>query len=184
MSNSKLSQVYQVIAQDLEEVLESNFFKEDITCVLKDIKDTWVELCVAYFWRMRITVAHMTLIGGKLGDCSRSSLEKMSSLQSLFSLYKQECIIKYQRSIAKVTDVEIDKIFTTCTQTLLQASRDLTPLEITPNKRLINNKEILQYSEDISVICVFDKSVAKLTLEIGSEFTNKLSSLRDTNPEI
>jgi hypothetical protein len=42
MSNSQLSQVYQVIAQDLEEVLESNFFKEDTTRVLKDIKDTWV----------------------------------------------------------------------------------------------------------------------------------------------
>ncbi|PKC56051.1 hypothetical protein RhiirA1_542257 [Rhizophagus irregularis] len=42
MSNSKLSQVYQVIVQDLEEVLESNFFKEDTTRVLKDIKDTWV----------------------------------------------------------------------------------------------------------------------------------------------
>ncbi|PKY38666.1 hypothetical protein RhiirA4_537481 [Rhizophagus irregularis] len=42
MSNSKLSQVYRVIAQDLEEVLESNFFKEDTTRVLKDIKDTWV----------------------------------------------------------------------------------------------------------------------------------------------
>ncbi|CAG8685128.1 4348_t:CDS:2 [Rhizophagus irregularis] len=76
MSNSKLSQVYQVIVQDLEEVLESNFFKEDTTRVLKDIKDTWV---------------------------------KMSSLQSLFSLYKQERVTKYQRGIAKVTDVEIDK---------------------------------------------------------------------------
>ncbi|RIB03031.1 hypothetical protein C2G38_822622 [Gigaspora rosea] len=42
MSNSKLSQVYQVITQDLEEVLESNFFKEDTTRVLKDIRDTWV----------------------------------------------------------------------------------------------------------------------------------------------
>ncbi|EXX57490.1 hypothetical protein RirG_206670 [Rhizophagus irregularis DAOM 197198w] len=33
----------------------------------------------------------------------------MSSLQSLFSLYKQERVTKYQRGIAKVTDVEIDK---------------------------------------------------------------------------
>src|ERR1041385_8455936 len=33
----------------------------------------------------------------------------MSSLQSLFSLYKHERVTKYQRGIAKVTDAEIDK---------------------------------------------------------------------------
>ncbi|UZO12085.1 uncharacterized protein OCT59_003635 [Rhizophagus irregularis] len=71
MSNSKLSQVYQVIVQDLEEVLESNFFKEDTTRVLKDIKDTWV----------------------KTGR----------------EVQFQERVTKYQRGIAKVTDVEIDK---------------------------------------------------------------------------
>uniref|UniRef100_U9TEV8 Uncharacterized protein n=2 Tax=Rhizophagus irregularis TaxID=588596 RepID=U9TEV8_RHIID len=110
MSNSKLSQVYQVIVQDLEEVLESNFFKEDTTRVLKDIKDTWVEVGTA----CRLLLAYE--------DCGRSydpdrwqtwglrSLKfKMSSLQSLFSLYKQERVTKYQRGIAKVTDVEIDK---------------------------------------------------------------------------
>ena len=39
--NSDLSQVYHGIANDLEEVLESNFFKESTTRVLKDIRDTW-----------------------------------------------------------------------------------------------------------------------------------------------
>ena len=33
----------------------------------------------------------------------------MSSLQSLFSLYKQKRVTKYQRGIAKVTDAEVDK---------------------------------------------------------------------------
>ncbi|CAG8586593.1 10011_t:CDS:2, partial [Scutellospora calospora] len=42
ISNNQLSQVYQVIIQDLEEVHELNFFKEDMTHVLKDIRDTWV----------------------------------------------------------------------------------------------------------------------------------------------
>ncbi|CAG8615146.1 10662_t:CDS:2, partial [Paraglomus brasilianum] len=52
-----------------------------------------------------------------------------------------------------------------------QAPRDLTT---TPNK----------YSEDISIICAFDKSVAELTLEIGAELANKLYSVRNTNPQI
>jgi hypothetical protein len=33
-------------------------------------------------------------------------------------------------------------------------------------------------------VCAFDKSVAELTLEIGAELANKLSSVRDTNPEV
>ncbi|KAF0425124.1 hypothetical protein F8M41_006378 [Gigaspora margarita] len=65
-----------------------------------------------------------------------------------------------------------------------QVSRVLTSLTTTPNKRPISNKEILQYSEDISVICAFDKSVDELTLEIGAELANELSSVHDTNPEI
>ncbi|CAG8559176.1 9596_t:CDS:2, partial [Gigaspora rosea] len=42
MLNNKLSQVYQMIIQDFEEVLKSNFFKEDATRVLKNIRDIWV----------------------------------------------------------------------------------------------------------------------------------------------
>ncbi|CAG8675795.1 13128_t:CDS:2, partial [Funneliformis mosseae] len=64
-----------------------------------------------------------------------------------------------------------------------QAPQDLTSLEITSNKRLISNEEILQYSEDISVICVFDKTISELTLKISVEFDNKLFSVCDTNPE-
>ena len=41
-----------------------------------------------------------------------------------------------------------------------------------------------RYSEDISVICAFDKTILELTLEIGAELANKLSSVRDTNPEV
>jgi hypothetical protein len=33
----------------------------------------------------------------------------MSSLQSLFSLYKQKCVTKYQGGITKVTNAEVDK---------------------------------------------------------------------------
>ena len=40
-----------------------------------------------------------------------------------------------------------------------------------------------RYSEDISIICAFDKTTSELTLEIGLELTNKLSSIRDINPE-
>ncbi|CAB5197088.1 unnamed protein product [Rhizophagus irregularis] len=40
------------------------------------------------------------------------------------------------------------------------------------------------YSEDISVICAFDKSIAELNLVIGAELANKFSSVRDINPEI
>src|SRR2546423_1585645 len=34
-----------------------------------------------------------------------------------------------------------------------------------------------RYSEDISIICAFDKTTSELTLEIGLELTNKLSSI-------
>ncbi|CAB4441328.1 unnamed protein product [Rhizophagus irregularis] len=79
---------------------------------------------------------------------------------------------------------ESRKIRTTNNTTNSQAPRDLTSLEITPNKRPISNEEILQYSEDISVICAFDKSIAELNLIIGAELANKFSSVRDINPEI
>ncbi|CAG8732000.1 9877_t:CDS:2, partial [Racocetra persica] len=65
-----------------------------------------------------------------------------------------------------------------------QVLRDLTSLKTTPDKQPISNKKILQYSEEISVICTFDKSVTELTLEISVELANKLSSVCDTNPEI
>ncbi|CAG8626613.1 6912_t:CDS:10, partial [Ambispora gerdemannii] len=270
MSNSKLSQVYQVITQDLEEVLESNFFKEDTTRVLKDIRDTWVGLRVAYFWRMRTAVAHMTLIGGKLEDCGRSSLEVWGLrllgpkplLSNRFELirtwkkqrirfYKneeainkqktgrevqfQKCVTKYQGGIAKVTNAEVDKwaeesvnvgkekggpsvrrsprpmkrvnnaednsdeerkmrrVNSTAhsqstespqPRTPPQAPRDLTPLKTTPNKRSWNKEEIRRNSNNISVICAFDKSVSELTLEIGEELAIELSSIRDINPAV
>ncbi|CAG8581905.1 16463_t:CDS:2 [Dentiscutata erythropus] len=259
MPNNQLSQVYQVIIQDLEEVLESNFFKEDTTRVLKDIRDTWVGLRVAYFWRMRTAVAHMTLIGGKLGDCGRSSLEVWGLrllgpkplLPNRFELirtwkkqrirfYKnvetinkqktgrevqfQKCVTKYQGGIAKVTNAEVDKwakesgepsvrrsprpmkrvnyaednsdeerkmrrVNSQSTEspqprTPPQAPRVLTPLKTTPNKRPRNKEEIQRYSEDISVICAFDKSVSELTLEIGEELAIELSSIRDINPAV
>ena len=41
-----------------------------------------------------------------------------------------------------------------------------------------------RYSEDISVICAFDKTISELTLEIGAELANKLYSVRDANPEV
>jgi hypothetical protein len=41
-----------------------------------------------------------------------------------------------------------------------------------------------RYSEDISVICAFNKTISELTFEIGADLANKLSSVRDTNPEI
>ncbi|CAG8754547.1 2316_t:CDS:2 [Dentiscutata erythropus] len=69
-------------------------------------------------------------------------------------------------------------------RTPLQVPRVLTLLKTMSNKRPISNEEILQYSEDISVICTFDKSVDKLTLEISAELANKLSSVYDTNPKI
>ncbi|RGB28531.1 hypothetical protein C1646_767719 [Rhizophagus diaphanus] len=65
-----------------------------------------------------------------------------------------------------------------------QALWDLTSLEITSNKRPISNEELLQYSEDISVICAFNKSIAELNLAISAELANKFSSIRDINPEI
>ncbi|CAB5298289.1 unnamed protein product [Rhizophagus irregularis] len=65
-----------------------------------------------------------------------------------------------------------------------QAPCDLTPLERTPNKRPLNKDEIQQYSEDISVICAFDKTISELTLEISTELANKLYFVRVTNPEV
>ncbi|CAG8670978.1 29933_t:CDS:2, partial [Gigaspora margarita] len=59
-------------------------------------------------------------------------------------------------------------------RTPLQVSQIFTSLMTTPNKRPIN----------ISVICAFNKSVDKLTLEISMELANELSSVHDTNPEI
>ena len=39
--NSDLSQLYHMLAKDLEEILESNFFNEDITHILRDINVNW-----------------------------------------------------------------------------------------------------------------------------------------------
>ncbi|CAG8648275.1 9422_t:CDS:2 [Funneliformis mosseae] len=217
-------------------------------------RDTWVGLRVTYFWRMRTAVAHMTLIGGKLGDCGRSSLEawkkqRIRSYKNEEAINKQKTgrevqfqkrITKYQRGIAKVTDAKVDKwaeesvnvgkekgdpsvrrsprpmkcvnyaeddsdkekksgkirrVNSTAhsqstespqsvPRTPSQALRDLTPLEIIPNKRPLNKEEIQQYSEDISVICAFDKTISELTLEISAKLANKLSFVRDTNPEV
>ncbi|CAG8537560.1 7382_t:CDS:2 [Acaulospora colombiana] len=152
----------------------------------------------------------------------------MSSLQSLFSLYKQTCVSKYQGGIAKVTNKEVDKwaeelgepsvrrsprpmkrvnyaednsdeeremrrVNSTAhsqstespqPRTPPQAPRNLTSLKTSPNKRPRNKEEIQRYSEDISVICAFDKSVSELILEIGEELAIELSSIRDINPAV
>ncbi|CAG8667247.1 11705_t:CDS:2, partial [Acaulospora morrowiae] len=75
--DSDISQLYHMIARDLEEVLNSNFFKEDTTRVLKDIKYNWVEVG---------TAGHLLLVYEDCGhsydpdrwqleDCGHSSLE-------------------------------------------------------------------------------------------------------------
>ncbi|CAG8557486.1 301_t:CDS:10 [Gigaspora rosea] len=256
MSNSKLSQVYQVITQDLEEVLESNFFKEDTTRVLKDIRDTWVEvgtacrLLPAYedcdrsydpdrwqTWGLR------SLKFGSLGTATwkkqrirfYKNEEAINKQKTGREVQFQKCVTKYQGGIAKVTNAEVDKwaeesvnvgkekgepsvrrsprpmkrvnyaevnsdeerkmrkVNSTAhsqstespqPRTPPQAPRDLTPLKTTPNKRPRNKEEIQRYSEDISVICAFDKSVSELTLEIGEELAIELSSIRDINPAV
>ncbi|RHZ78278.1 hypothetical protein Glove_166g253 [Diversispora epigaea] len=216
MSNSKLSQVYQVITQDLEEVLESNFFKEDTTRVLKDIRDTWVT------WKKQRIRFY-------------KNEEAINKQKTGREVQFQKCVTKYQGGIAKVTNAEVDKwaeesvnvgkekgepsvrrsprpmkrvnyaednsdkerkmrrVNSTAhsqstespqPRTPPQAPRDLTPLKTTPNKRPRNKEEIQRYSEDISVICAFDKSVSELTLEIGEELAIELSSIRDINPAV
>ncbi|CAG8774256.1 16236_t:CDS:2, partial [Racocetra persica] len=251
MPNNQLSQVYQVIIQDLEEVLESNFFKEDTTRVLKDIRDTWVEvgtacrLLLAYedcgrsydpdrwqTWGLR------SLKFGSLGTATwkkqrirfYKNVETINKQKTGREVQFQKCVTKYQGGIAKVTNAEVDKwaeesvngepsvrrsprpmkrvnyaednsdeerkmrrVNSTAhsqstespqPRTPPQAPRVLTPLKTTPNKRPRNKEEIQRYSEDISVICAFDKSVSELTLEIGEELAIELSSIRDINPAV
>nr|CAG8653200.1 4512_t:CDS:2 [Entrophospora candida] len=55
-----------------------------------------------------------------------------------------------------------------------QVSQHLTELMSTPNK----------YSQDISLICAYGKTILELTLEIGKELTKELSSIHDINPAI
>jgi hypothetical protein len=45
-------------------------------------------------------------------------------------------------------------------------------------------KHSSRFSEDISVICAFDKTISDLSLEIGWELADKISSIRDTIPEV
>ncbi|CAG8649966.1 8109_t:CDS:2, partial [Acaulospora morrowiae] len=63
-------------------------------------------------------------------------------------------------------------------------TRDLSSLKITSNKRPLNNKEIQQYTNDISVMCAFNMTPSELSVEVGGELANELFSIRDTNPEV
>ena len=41
-----------------------------------------------------------------------------------------------------------------------------------------------RYSECISVICAFSKTVSELILEVGEDLTIELSTVRDANPAV
>ncbi|CAG8599562.1 11250_t:CDS:2 [Paraglomus brasilianum] len=64
-----------------------------------------------------------------------------------------------------------------------QRPLDLSLLMTTPNKRP-RRKEVQQYSEDICVICAFDKPISELTLEIGEDLAKELCTIRDINPKV
>ncbi|CAG8679842.1 15840_t:CDS:2, partial [Funneliformis caledonium] len=120
--NSDFSQLYHMLAKDLEEVLKSNFFNEDITRVLRDINVNW-EVSKHFV----IAVAHMILIGGNLGIAvtqvwkSGIATWKKQRIQA----YKHEKEInkqkthreiqfqmsttKYQKGVATVVEAEIDE---------------------------------------------------------------------------
>ncbi|CAG8655165.1 2163_t:CDS:2, partial [Racocetra fulgida] len=198
MPNNQLSQVYQVIIQDLEEVLESNFFKEDTTRVLKDIRDTWVDCGRSYdpdrwqTWGLRslkfgITNAEVDKwaeesvnVGKeKIEPSVRRSPRPMKRVNYAEDNSDEERKMRRVNSTAHSQSTESPQ-----PRTPPQAPRVLTPLKTTPNKRPRNKEEIQRYSEDISVICAFDKSVSELTLEIGEELAIELSSIRDINPAV
>ncbi|CAG8597721.1 3088_t:CDS:2, partial [Acaulospora morrowiae] len=75
--DSDISQLYHMVAKDLEDVLDSNFFKEDTTRVLKDIKYNWVEVGTA--GRLLLVYEDCGRSYNpdrwQLEDCGRSSLE-------------------------------------------------------------------------------------------------------------
>ncbi|CAG8477432.1 13143_t:CDS:2 [Dentiscutata heterogama] len=65
----------------------------------------------------------------------------------------------------------------------IQTPRDMSPLMTTPNKRPLE-KEVQQYSEDISVVCAYGKPASELALEIGDECAIELSSDHDIIPSV
>ncbi|CAG8786139.1 9847_t:CDS:2, partial [Cetraspora pellucida] len=68
-------------------------------------------------------------------------------------------------------------------KTLIQTPRDISSLMSTPNKRPLE-KEVQQYSENISVVCAFGKTASELALEIGEECAIELFSVRNTTPSV
>ncbi|CAG8671661.1 2348_t:CDS:2, partial [Cetraspora pellucida] len=68
-------------------------------------------------------------------------------------------------------------------KTSIQIPRDMSSLMSTPNKRPLE-KEVQQYSENISVVCAFGKTTSDLALEIGEECAIELFSDRNTIPSV
>ncbi|CAB4445409.1 unnamed protein product [Rhizophagus irregularis] len=112
----------------------------------------------------------MNVLQGESSICRSPHPRKRINYAEIDSLDEE----RESRKIRRIDNTTNSELAESSPRTPPQALQDLTSLEITPNK----------YSEDISVICAFDKSIAELNLVISAELANKFSSERDINPEM
>ncbi|CAG8707922.1 9632_t:CDS:2, partial [Acaulospora colombiana] len=113
--DSDISQLYHMVAKDLEEVLDSNFFKEDTTRVLKDIKYNWAEVGTAgYLLLVYEDCGHSyDPDRWQLEDCGHSSLELIcvghkSNDIFPFETWKKQCIQLYKGE-ARINNQKISR---------------------------------------------------------------------------
>ncbi|CAG8487001.1 24441_t:CDS:2, partial [Gigaspora margarita] len=88
MPNCSFQKICDALGKDLEEALEFHLFNEQITRVLRNIKDNW------NIWKTQL---------------QHRNHEKTFNKQKNFRKVRKRVLQKYQKSIAKVTDAEVDE---------------------------------------------------------------------------
>ncbi|CAG8585583.1 12542_t:CDS:10, partial [Cetraspora pellucida] len=89
MPNYSFQKVYDALGKDLEETLDSQLLNEQITRVLRNIRDNW------NIWKTRLQIRNYT----------KTSTKQKNIREVQF----QKTVTKYQKGAAKVTTAEVDK---------------------------------------------------------------------------
>ncbi|CAG8632697.1 3509_t:CDS:2, partial [Ambispora gerdemannii] len=133
------------------------------------------------------------------GDYQNNGIMAVNPVNNTFTDFKGKKSVHYtETNTDSDPEYELKRrgVSSTAPRTPPQVPRDLDSLTTTPNKRPLENEEVQhilivsclahssKYSQDISVICAFGKTITELALEIGEELVIELSSVRDINPAV